>query len=216
MNENLIVSLQEQGIVTPTFRRLSPVKKEKLYKTSLQAFSSDVFDRVSLDDLADAAEVSKGSLFQYFGDKENLLYFVCEIFIDEYRRFWDRYFTQERAVRAHERIKSLLMEQVAYFAERKTEGKFYMVIKHETGNDLSRKFTSDIGKIHHEHLLQIVSRGQETGEIRADLSSKQVTELVQIVSEGILHKIISGGKLHDDYETGISKAIAALFDGIRR
>lgn len=216
MNENLIVALEDSGIVTATFRRLSPAKKEKLYKTALQAFSSDTFDHVSLDDLAAAAEVSKGSLFQYFGNKENLLYFVCEIFVDEYRRYWDRYFAGERAVRAHERIKCLLNEQLTYFAKRKDESDFYAVLKYETGHELSRKFMTAIGKIHHEHLLQIISRGQETGEIRADMSSKQVTELVHYVGEGILDKFIAEGKSPGDYETDISRTIAALFDGIRR
>lgn len=216
MNENLIVSLEESGIVTATFRRLSPVKKEKLYKTALQAFSSDIFDRVSLDNLADTAEVSKGSLFQYFGNKENLLYFVCEIFIDEYRRFWDRYFSGERAVRAHDRVKSFLMEQVSYFSERKNESKYYLVITYETGEELSRKFTGDIRRIHYDYLMRIISRGQETGEIRADFNGKYITELVQFVVDGILHKIISREKSHEDYEAYIARAMGALFDGIRR
>ncbi len=55
MDENIIVRLEKEKVVTATFRKLSPAKKDKIYKSALKAFGEDIFDRVVLDDIAKTA-----------------------------------------------------------------------------------------------------------------------------------------------------------------
>ena len=104
MDENLIVELEKDGVVTATFRKLAPIKKDAVYRSALNAFASASAERAALDDIARKAKVSKGSLFQYFTHKNNLLAFVTELFFDEYQQFWESYLAREQAVRVHDRL----------------------------------------------------------------------------------------------------------------
>ena len=81
MDENIIVRLEREGVVTQTFRKLNPDKKNKLYKTAIHAFSTNVFDRVSFDSIAEGADVSKGSIFQYFINLYTIIMFCKSYFL---------------------------------------------------------------------------------------------------------------------------------------
>ena len=53
-------------------------KKENILKAASRIFAENGFERAVLDDIAKAADVGKGTLYQYFKDKENLFISVFE------------------------------------------------------------------------------------------------------------------------------------------
>lgn len=60
----------------PTFHNLSAEKRERLVAAAIAEFAAHPFREASLDRVAAAAGVSKGSLYQYFEDKADLHRFV--------------------------------------------------------------------------------------------------------------------------------------------
>jgi TetR/AcrR family transcriptional regulator, repressor for uid operon len=46
--------------------------KEKIVDAALATFSKNGYDRTRMDDIAEAANVSKGTLYLYFKNKEEL------------------------------------------------------------------------------------------------------------------------------------------------
>ena len=52
--------------------------KEKIVDAALATFSKNGYDRTRMDDIAEAANVSKGTLYLYFKDKEELFYAISE------------------------------------------------------------------------------------------------------------------------------------------
>jgi AcrR family transcriptional regulator len=51
---------------------------EQIVETSAQIFQEKTFDATSLQDIADAVGIHKGSLYHYIGTKEDLLYAVVD------------------------------------------------------------------------------------------------------------------------------------------
>ena len=183
MNENLIIELERYGVVTDTFRKLSPDKKKVLYQTALGAFSENVFDRVSLDYIAETAAVSKGSLFQYFGNKENLLRFACEIFVDNYRQFWDSQGRRGEGVHTREQMRSFFLTLLDYRAERKVEYDFYVRMLYENSRTLTGEFIKRINDILLGRLGGIIHRGARTAEIRQDIPPERITFVITALIE---------------------------------
>ena len=60
-------------------------RRQQLLKAALEVFGQKDFDDVSVDEIADAAGVSHGLIFQYFGTKKDLYIATVEPLIDEFR-----------------------------------------------------------------------------------------------------------------------------------
>jgi len=178
MNENLIIELEQSDVVSDTFRKLSPDKKKNIYRTALEAFAGDVFDRVSLDRVATGAGVSKGSLFQYFGNKENLLRFTAEIFIDNYGQFWESQRGRGGEIHTRERIRDFFITLLDFRDERRTEYDFYVKMLYENSRAHTDIFLKRINGIMLEHLNRIIIRGARIAEIRQDIPPERMALVI--------------------------------------
>jgi AcrR family transcriptional regulator len=63
----------------PTLReRKKAATKERLYFEALDLFRRQGFSATTIEEIAEAAEVSKGTFFNYFPSKEALLHYLSE------------------------------------------------------------------------------------------------------------------------------------------
>jgi AcrR family transcriptional regulator len=52
--------------------------KERIIQSAIECFSKYGLDRTRMDDIAQKADLSKGTLYLYFKSKEDLFYLICE------------------------------------------------------------------------------------------------------------------------------------------
>jgi AcrR family transcriptional regulator len=52
--------------------------KERIVQSAIDCFSKYGFDRTRMDDIAQTAYISKGTVYLYFKSKEDLFYAICE------------------------------------------------------------------------------------------------------------------------------------------
>lgn len=64
-------------------KQRSQKKQDHIKKIALELFSTYGFDKVSMDEIAEKAGVSKVTIYKYFGSKDDLYAEVISIFIDE-------------------------------------------------------------------------------------------------------------------------------------
>ena len=65
---------------TSTFYNLPPSKREKLIHAAVAEFARKPFDEVSINRIIQAAEIPRGSFYQYFADKRDLFQFVLHCY----------------------------------------------------------------------------------------------------------------------------------------
>ena len=104
LDENVIAELVGRKVVTDTFRRLTPDKKERLYRTAIRLFGKYGYDGLAVEVICTQAGISKGSFFQYFPSKSHLLEFAVLVFDDYLTRTVAEIRAQEKAVLARDRI----------------------------------------------------------------------------------------------------------------
>jgi AcrR family transcriptional regulator len=56
--------------------------KERIVHAAIEVFAKYGFDRARMDDIAITAELSKGTLYLYFKNKEDLFFAICEYNIE--------------------------------------------------------------------------------------------------------------------------------------
>jgi AcrR family transcriptional regulator len=65
-------------VPTSTWFRLDDTKRERVLQAAMQEFGDHGYSTGSLNTIAREAEIAKGSLFQYFADKQEFFAHVCD------------------------------------------------------------------------------------------------------------------------------------------
>lgn len=60
------------------FEKLDPEKKERILNAALEEFASNGYKNASTNEIVKKAGISKGILFHYFKDKQNLFYYLYD------------------------------------------------------------------------------------------------------------------------------------------
>jgi AcrR family transcriptional regulator len=65
-------------VPTSTWFRLDGAKRERVLQAAMREFGEHGYSTGSLNTIAREAEIAKGSLFQYFSDKQEFFAYVCD------------------------------------------------------------------------------------------------------------------------------------------
>ena len=74
-----IMQLEEEGLVTRTFRRLDPPRQQAVLQAILDEATEKGPAKMSIKEVAHRADVSVGSLYTYFPDRDGMLAFAVEL-----------------------------------------------------------------------------------------------------------------------------------------
>ena len=68
----------------------------RIIQSAIECFSKNGFDRTRMDDISLLAQLSKGTLYNYFDNKEDLFNAICEDSLDLLKIQLDQLFTKNR------------------------------------------------------------------------------------------------------------------------
>jgi TetR/AcrR family transcriptional regulator, repressor for uid operon len=185
--------------------------KSKIVESALIVFSKYGYDKTRMDDIAEAAKVSKGTLYLYFRSKEELFYAISETNI----------------LRLKDQLATLMAtrkEELITNAE-----KFYENFHNETGQIFDRVFFEIIAesarspklkRMLYEHRLRIIDIVTEylSLQVEKDLFARDVD--IKAISVGLvsLFNGLSIGKVSGMSESSNKQAwketIRAIFKGM--
>ena len=77
--QSYIQQLEQEGRVRRTFRRLNPVRQKAVVNAILEEATEKGPASLNIKEIARRAEVSVGSLYQYFPNRDGLLDFAAEL-----------------------------------------------------------------------------------------------------------------------------------------
>lgn len=77
-------------MVSTTFLNLDEEKQSRIVQAALDEFSENSFNDASITSIVRKAEISRGSFYQYFGNKENLYqYLVNKLYVKHRQDLYD-------------------------------------------------------------------------------------------------------------------------------
>ncbi|TFB13070.1 TetR/AcrR family transcriptional regulator [Filobacillus milosensis] len=140
--------------------------REKIIKSSLQLFSDKGFHGVTVNDIVNHCDTSKGGFYHHFKSKDELLYVIHDTFIsyvlneaNQAKKCYDRpIFQLHEMLKALVRVYDLYNEHIVVFNQ---ENKYLK----ENYEILIQKKRDNYKEI----LQEVIKQGQELGEIRNEL-----------------------------------------------
>lgn len=155
--------------------------KERIIAESLKLFSLKGFLSTSTHDILEAANTSKGGLYNHFGSKEDLFFAV----LSEARRIWREATLADldRVERPVEKIKKLLENYRDRYLKDKTNfpgGCIFVTLSVELDDQkpaLSRELNKGFAGLK-AMINTLLDEGKKSGELRRDVNTKAVTEMI--------------------------------------
>ncbi len=144
-------------------------KKRQTRKSILQAairlFTEKGFEQTSIEELARAAGIGKGTIYGYFATKQEIFLAFCEEEIDYVFKHMDEEVDPEAPLL--EQIVALSMAQFDFVTANREFGRLFcreIAFPRESMADKSRELDAQyLGRV-----MQIIQRAQQRGELHAD------------------------------------------------
>lgn len=155
--------------------------KEKIVAESLKLFSLKGFLSTSINDILEAANTSKGGLYNHFESKESLFFAV----LNEANRIWreETLADLDQMSKPVEKIKKLLENyRDRYLKDRSNfpGGCIFVTLSVELDDQrpvLSREMNKGFAGLK-AMLNRLLDQGKESGEVRKGVDTAAVTEMI--------------------------------------
>jgi len=197
-------------------REAAQRKRERILEASALLFAEQGFHKTTVDEIAQAASISKGLVYVHFPSKEDLLEAVLGRASNEWVQATR---TQKRDAerRVAERIAETLRASFRY-------AQANPILRGILAQDprlLLPQHRGDLGgpilKKYRENLEQILQHGIERGEVREELDARHTAEAIGLVHHALIEALFvsPAGRSSERQETLVEATIALILKGIQ-
>jgi AcrR family transcriptional regulator len=162
-------------------------KRQLLVQAAADVFASHGFTATRIADIATAAGVGKGTVYEYFSSKEELFFAVFEWIDEQFRQGVDRAIAEPAA--AHDQLRAMLMASAEIVSDHREllamNLDFWAASR---GSAFEQRFTDACHSVYQKYrgiVAGVIRRGQAEGDFRRDLDADGVATLVVSALDGL-------------------------------
>ncbi len=182
--------------------------RERLVNSAIDLFSSRGFNQTSVEDITEAADVGKGTFFNYFPTKEHVLGELADL---QMRRLNDGLAAAQTGRSAYDVLRDL--SQVMPRLPGRSRMMTRSLLSGLAGSDTVRSLILP-GMIRgREVLAKVFEIGQQRGEIRSDVPAADLALLFQQSMFGAI--VLWSVGVENDLPKMIEKTFPAIWEGVR-
>lgn len=155
--------------------RRSMETREKIFRAALQLFAERGFNATTIEAITAAADVGKGTFFNYFDNKESILLEYREMQMSKVKSF------VTTSLKSDEPLAKLMYQLAMTMTEeqQKSPVMFQSLITAIFSNDAVQKRMVD-GLSRSRHMLaELISCRQQSGEIRQEIEAEEIAHSFQ-------------------------------------
>jgi AcrR family transcriptional regulator len=182
--QDLPGELSGAGLAEATDRRSrrSAETRERLFVAAVRLFAEKGFAETTVEDITNAADVGKGTFFNYFPSKEHILIGFSETQLGRMEQFVEMARNGKEPIREYFRI---LSQQITAGQAKKPE-----MVRALLQANLSSPMVRDVMRKKNAHGEKLVSEliqiGQERGEFRRDVPAVEMARVFRQMTFGTL------------------------------
>ncbi len=151
------------------FNRLDESKKERILDAAVDEFSRYGFRQASVNRIVERIGIAKGSLFQYFGNKEGLFGVIFHYAVELVRQSLRQVKRETSDADFFERIKGRMLAGVSFIQRHPRIYRIYLKMIFQEDFPLRAEFLQQVHLFSAEYLWPIVEAGISNGDLRANI-----------------------------------------------
>lgn len=183
--------------------------RERIFRAALQLFAERGFNATTIESITTAADVGKGTFFNYFENKESVLLEYRELQMERVTAFVTTHKESDRplAPLLLELALTLTMEQG------KNPGLIQSLLTAVFGSETVQKRMAEAIERNVQQLSGLIARRQQSGEIRKDLGAFTIAQAFQRLIFGTM--ITWSLAPVDPIEESMKKSVELFVNGAR-
>lgn len=208
---------------TATFANLPPDKQQRVVAAAINEFAANGYQRASLNTIVKEAGIAKGSVYQYFTNKEALFLYVFEQFALAVKRGVKAQVDKNTRHDFFDHVRDVLLAGIAFIDANPQAFELYLKILFEQEVPRREHLVNQLRLFSAEYFTPFLDEAKRRGEIRRDVDNATVVFLLDAVIERFLQGyakpyLDSGLKMagmkRQQLLKGIDAVIAILHDGL--
>lgn len=180
---------------------------EHLVRTAFELFEAHGYDNVTMEQIANAADVSKGTLYNYFKVKEALIQHRLKAEVADFQPLLRSFLTSNRA--GDELLRMYLHKSAEYLARFKPYLLAYVHFKLRRDPSEWHEGRSGVDQA----LAAIISLGQEQGQFTQAQTSEELANYLELMMLATVMRWVRTPGLDLDVEYG--RMLDVFLDGAR-
>lgn len=158
-----------ETIPSETFRNLETDKQQRVLDAAIDEFASHGFMQASLNRVVQKLGIAKGSIFQYFGNKERLFHIIFDHAVDLVRHTLRQVKQDTAGQDFFERIRESLLAGIRFIERHPRIYRIYLKMIFQEDFPLRAEFLQQVHLFSAEYLKPHVEAGMARGDLRSDL-----------------------------------------------
>jgi AcrR family transcriptional regulator len=178
----LILQLEQDGLVTRTFRRLDSERQQAVIAAILDEAGEHGPTSINIKRVAKRANVSIGSLYQYFNSREGLMTFTVELCVRLVTDAFDEYRAVLAAMPLREALAAYLAGGLEWGQTQTGLVQFFARAAYHGDPQLGEQVVRPIANVMREMVHDILTHAAARGEIRSDVDLEATTRVVHALT----------------------------------
>jgi len=167
-----------------TFLALPLEKQKRIIETAASEFAERGFKGASLNSIVERVGIAKGSLYQYFHDKQHLFLYVFDYGIRLAKGALKEIESKEISI--FEQIRYSIFAGFRFIKKYPLIYQIYLKILFEDKVPFREKLIGTLRFYSHKYLLPLLKRAKERGEIRPDVDLEMAAFMLDAMMEKML------------------------------
>ncbi|MCB2181163.1 MAG: TetR/AcrR family transcriptional regulator [Desulfobulbaceae bacterium] len=150
-----------------TFNNLPAEKRDKIVGAAMREFSRQGYQKASINTIVKAAGISKGSLYQYFDNKEALFFFIFDSFTELVKKTVKQVNKQEKEFFGQ--VRYVLQAGIEFIDQYPEYFQIYLKVLFEQDIPHREKLLAQVRLFSREYFGPLCARAQKQQAIRQDI-----------------------------------------------
>jgi TetR/AcrR family fatty acid metabolism transcriptional regulator len=155
-------------------------RRQQIIQAAIEVFDRKSFQKASIVEIAQKANVAEGTIYQYFKNKEDLFFSIPAQRTEEFCEEFDLHLQGIHG--AFNKIRKLIWYYLYFFEMNPAYARTLMLEMRVSRSFITSKTYGTI-KEFGDGVLQIIREGQDEGSIRKDIDAHLIRELILGVLE---------------------------------
>lgn len=198
------------SIHSPATRRerRSTELRERLFRAAIQLFAQKGFSETTVEDITNAADVGKGTFFNYFPSKEHILAAFGQAQIEKVQLAADAAINTPITIQSF--LRNLALDVISEPA--RNPAVVRALLQANLSSEPVRETMREIHSSATAFLARIVAIGQQRGEIRNDLPASDIAPVLRqsLLGAMLIWSLYGDGSL----ENRIENVFKVLWNGL--